>query len=110
MKVKMIFLCVAFFVFAQTSIAQPAYYDKLQLSLSVDQTEWNVGSKVIAKMTVKNISDKKIKITLMPNFELCQKEIPKGEYSAKYTYVSNQEPENSLIFFEISLNKNKVII
>ncbi len=107
MKLKLILFLFAFFVFAQNSFAQTDYRGKLEFNLSVNQMEWYIGSQVTAKITVKNISDEKLELTLMPYFELVKKEIPKGEFSEVYTYVSNQNPDDSKIFFEFSLNKNE---
>ena len=96
--------------FAQNSSAQTNYRGKLEFTLSVDQTEWHIGSRVMAKITVKNVSNEKLEIVLMPNFKLAKKEIPKGQYSEAYIYSSNQNFDEPVTFFAISLNKNETKI
>ena len=46
----------------------------------------------------------------MPNFKLAKKEIPKGQYSEAYIYSSNQNFDEPVTFFAISLNKNETKI
>lgn len=106
MKVKPSLILITFIILTQTMFAQTDYSGKLEFVLLVDQTEWNIGSRVTAKVTVKNLSEKQTEILFSPNFELVKKEIPKGASLSAYTYVSVGDLKSS-VFTKVLLNKDE---
>lgn len=122
MKVKIIFVSIAFFVFAQTSIAQNKTVN-IECNLSINETEWIKKSPLTATLTVKNNSDEKVEIYLPPNFSLLKegKEINSPRKVIGDEYSSKEKEEDYIItkrkrngysykirqFFEFSLNSGE---
>jgi len=69
MKTRIIFTLIAFFALGQILFAQTKAID-IECNLKISGTEWVKGSTVKATLTVKNNSDKKVKIYLPPGFKL----------------------------------------
>lgn len=91
---------------------------KIDCKLEVNQTEWIYGSNIIAKLSLKNNSDKQIEIQLPPYFTL---DPPVENKQGSYEYGSHEKEKDHIItkkegnltffkiqqFFKFNLDKNE---
>ena len=95
MKLKIILILSGCLFFAQNLNAQTDFTNKLEFTLTVDQTVWYANSSVIAKVAVKNISNKSLEIELLPSFRLVRIGIPKEDLDKKGgTFYSTEKWED----------------
>lgn len=120
MKIKTIILIIVLFLTAQVTFAQEEIVD-IECNLSINETNWIKKTQLSAILTVKNNSEKKVKINLPPRFKLEKEERNNSRVIFGDQYTSKEKEEDYIIterrkdgfsykirqFFEFSLKSGE---
>jgi hypothetical protein len=96
MKIKAILLTIALFLIVQVTFAQEETVD-IECNLSINKTNWIKNSQLTAILTVKNNSDKEVKINLPPRFKLEKEGINNSRIIFGDQYISKEKEEDYII-------------